>query len=158
MNDAEIIKALEYCVSHKECADDYPCVIAEKPCVVNDPIKLLNLIKRQQEDIEKLMTQNVKLKKCFTIEFDDDKLKKIVKKTVDRITIDIKQAENEAIKEFAEKLKANFAKLDYKTDTHRKTCDVDFCDKTVNWVIHDITSAEIDNLVEELTGGEENDT
>ena len=107
MTDAEIIKALEYCVNHKECADDCPCIIAEKPCVLNTPIKLLNLIKRQREDIEKLTTQNVKLKKCFTIEFDDNKLKKIVKKTVDRIIIDIKQAETEAIKEFAEELIIN---------------------------------------------------
>lgn len=65
----------------------------------------------------------------------------------------INNTKSEAIREFAEKLKANFAKLDYKTDTHRKTCDVDFCDKTVNWVIHDITSAEIDNLVKQMVGG-----
>lgn len=134
MNDAEIIKALEYCASHKGCADDCPCIIAEKPCVVNDPATLFDLIKRQQEKINQLKsiepTEEVRAK-CEEV---------------------IYKIRAEAIKEFAEKLKANFAKLDYKTDTHRKTCDVDFCDKTVNWVIHDITSAEIDNLVKEMTG------
>lgn len=141
MTDAEIIKALEYCVNHKECADDCPCIIAEKPCVLNTPIKLLNLIKRQREDIEKLTIQNVKLKKCFTIELDDNKLKKIVKKAVDRITIDIKQAENEAIKEFAEKLK-NLIYPQLGT-TYEKGEAFHFC---LN---------EIDNLVKQMTG--END-
>ena len=109
MNDAEIIKALECCSNTQFCAVDTP------NCPLGDVLmcrsvlakKAHDLIKRQQAEIEKLTTQNVKLKKCFTIEFDDNKLKKIVKKTVDRITIDIKQAENEAIREFAKELIIN---------------------------------------------------
>lgn len=146
MNDAEIIKALEYCVSHKGCADDCPCVIAEKPCVANDLIKLLNLIKRQQAEIERL--KKIQQRQADLIIEERGRRYELAS----QFTI----AKSEAIKEFAEKLKANFAKLDYKTDTHRKTCDVSFCDKTVNWIIHDITSAEIDNLVEEMTRGADN--
>lgn len=136
MNDAEIIRALECHQNTRPTCAECPLYIRKQPidCLEQLQRSALNLIRRQQADIEKLATQNVKLKKCFTIEFDDNKLKKIVKKTVDRITIDIKQAENEAIREFAEKLKEKFEIAD---------------------VVVTVDSKDIDNLVEETIGGEE---
>lgn len=106
MNDKDVvIKGLE-CCRHSFCCD-CPYEKYSENCTDKLITEAHRFVKHQQEDIEKLAAQNVKIKKCFTIEFDDDKLKKIVKKTVDKITIDIKQAENEAIREFAEELIIN---------------------------------------------------
>jgi hypothetical protein len=96
MTDAEIIKALEYCVNHKECADDCPCIIAEKPCVLNTPIKLLNLIQRQQAEIKKLESKN------NTLTIDNA----IMKSKIGSLEDDIQTAKSEAIKEFADALKS----------------------------------------------------
>ncbi len=122
MNDAEIIKALEYCVHHKDCDDGCPCVIAEKPCVVNDPMKLFNLIKRQQAEIERLNTN------MDSMVAEHNRL--------------IKNTKSEAIKEFAEKLKATFP------DRQDSRCTLDDC----------YTLDIIDNLAKEMTGGENNGT
>lgn len=54
MSGNEIVEALEYCANHKECDDGCPCVIAEVPCVMNNPNALLNLINHQKAEIEAL--------------------------------------------------------------------------------------------------------
>lgn len=97
MNDVEIIKALEYCVHHKDCDDGCPCVIAEKPCVVNDPMKLFNLIQRQQAEIKKLESKN------NTLTIDNA----IMKSKIGSLEDDIQTAKSEAIKEFAKELIIN---------------------------------------------------
>lgn len=126
MNDAEIIKVLESMAD--EDSENFSCDV-------------LDLIRRQQADIEKLATQNVKLKKCFTIEFDDDKLEEIVQKAADRITIDIKQAKNEAIREFADKIKARLQ------DVSRLNND-----GTVYFLVgYEL----IEKIAKEMTGGDE---
>ena len=119
MNDVEIIKALEYCVHHKDCDDGCPCVIAEKPCVVNDPMKLFNLIKRQQAEIERLNTN------MDSMVAEHKRL--------------IKNTKSEAIKEFAEKLKSNYTTFNISSMV---SLDMIFCD--------------INRLLKEMTGGEEN--
>lgn len=159
MNDAEIIKALEYCVSHKECADDCPCVIAEKPCVINDPIKLLNLIKRQQAEIEGLQFDISELSKRI-ITLTDEKIRiasqrdeylhrlalgvardnKPIVITYSELTNNVLSiACNNAIKEFAQKLK-NKSEL-MALSVYAKPERAVFID-------------DIDNLVEQMTGGE----
>jgi Fe-S-cluster containining protein len=140
MNDAEIINGLEDSIEFtcKKCQKD----CKRTPCDMHFYKNIRDLIKHQQAEIEQLKFKNLALSQ-------------------NRITMPerleiVNNARDKAIREFAEKLKTNFAKLDYKTDTHRKTCDINFCDKTVNWVIHDVTSTEIDNLLKEMTGGADN--
>lgn len=173
MNDAEIIKALECCSTTKggDCKECPFYAYEEGECQQKAINKAHELSQRQQAEIEGLQFDISELSKRIST-LTDEKIRiasqrdeylhrlalgvawdnKPIVITSPELTDNVLSiACNNAIKEFAEKLKANFAKLDYRTDTHRKTCDVDFCDKTVNWVIHDITSAEIDNLVKRMT-------
>lgn len=64
---------------------------------------------------------------------------------------EIEKAKEQAVREFAEKLKTKLAALEYKTNTHRRTCSVDYIDKSVNWALHDVILAEIDKLVNEMS-------
>lgn len=121
MNDAEIIKALEYCVSHKGCAEDCPCVIAEKPCVVNDPATLFNLIKRQYVEIERLKSSELTEEMCAKCEEVINKIRA------------------EAIKEFAEKLKSNYTIFNISSMV---SLDMIFCD--INRLLKEMTGGEND--------------
>lgn len=153
MTDAEIIKALE-CCRHSFCCD-CPYEKYSENCTDKLITEAHRFVKHQQAEIEKQKKDVIDIDSFLRNLCKERLLNGNKIATFEDLQSYINKQKSEAIKEFAEKLKANFAKLDYKTDTHRKTCDVNFCDKTVNWVIHDITSAEIDNLVKEMTGGEE---
>lgn len=63
----------------------------------------------------------------------------------------LQQAQSEAIKEFAERLKSKVNDLEFRTKTHRKTVSVKFCDDNANWVLHECVPSDIDNLVKEMT-------
>lgn len=66
----------------------------------------------------------------------------------------INKLRGQAIKEFAEKLKKAFNNLEYAPNTHRKTLDLDVVKNQIDWVLHEVTTKEIDKLVKEMTGGE----
>lgn len=68
---------------------------------------------------------------------------------------EIKEIKSEAIKEFAERLKSKVNDLEFRTKTHRKTVPTKFCDDNANWVLHECVPSEIDNLVKEMTEGQE---
>lgn len=57
---------------------------------------------------------------------------------------------NEAIKEFAERLKSKLNDLELRTKTQRKTVTVKFCDDNANWVMHECIPEEIDEQDKEI--------
>lgn len=67
---------------------------------------------------------------------------------------DVVEVKREAIKEFAEKLKQKFNVLEYEANTTRKTLAVDMVERQMDWVLHEVTTSEIDNLVKEMAGEE----
>jgi hypothetical protein len=137
MTDKEIIKALECCSTPHTEVKCYCCKSANGDiCSKLNPTIILDLIRRQQEEINQFAEADKMVVETKTVKSDDD----------------IKAIQRDAVVNFAEKLKARFAKLEYKTNTHRKTCSVDHFDKTVNWTLHDVTPMEIDSIVNELYG------
>lgn len=65
----------------------------------------------------------------------------------------INKLRGQAIKEFAEKLKEAFNNLEYAPNTQRKL-DPDVVKNQIDWVLHEVTTKEIDKLVKEMTGDE----
>ena len=90
MTDKEIIKAFEYCVKNEECS---LCPLFRKcPTSFELQKQALDLINRQQAEIERLQTENN--------QFAD----------IGKLYSEIK---TEAIKEFAERLKENLIEESY---------------------------------------------
>lgn len=137
MTDNEIIKALECCnhnhVWQRECFD---CEYAtfEGQCG-NELIKdALALINRQKAEIERLHSMNqAKLDMLHDI----------------RAELEI--AKSEAIREFAEKLKCKLA--DHKFECNDKTFE-----EVGNWLIHKVAGDVINELVKEMTEGDNGKT
>ena len=94
MTDKEIIQALECCIDYPSCPTDCPLYEQPMDCLLKLSKPTLNLIKRQKAEIESL-------RESFNFDFDnfaseyDSKIKA------------------EAIKEFAERLKAKVQKPEY---------------------------------------------
>ena len=85
MTDNEIIKALEYCVDKGYCPE-CPCYKNNADCKLEyDVIKLINRQKAEVERLKKHTQTIIKAKQCVDVK---------------------KQVETEAIKEFADRLKA----------------------------------------------------
>ena len=63
MTDNEIIKALEYCINNNTCKG---CPYSGKGCYIPLKKNSLDLINRQQAEIERLNTQRDKVIKEFT--------------------------------------------------------------------------------------------
>ena len=107
MTDEQIVKALECCIKSDhfgECFANKCPMISEEGCKVwNDDHKLLNmlydLIKRQQAEIEKLNKVKV-----FNITVSD------TKEIMPILFCHEKELKNQAIKEFAERLKSRIRK------------------------------------------------
>ena len=130
MTDKEIIKALECC--------DYPtddlccecCFKDEYHCTTVLNEATIDLIKRQQAEIE--MSANYKL---LYEDLKDENLE-----TIKCIKQAIEEAKTEAIKEFAERLKESEIDIDvsfgYGRECYTKA----------------VTTIEIDNLVKEMVG------
>lgn len=62
----------------------------------------------------------------------------------------INKIREQAVREFAEKLKESFNKLEYVANTHRKTLDLDVVKNQIDWVLHEVTTKEIDKLAKEF--------
>ncbi len=108
---------------------------------------VFDLINRQKAEIEKLKKKNTILSKNADTAFQDglDENRDLFKKEVEP------EIRNEAIKEFAERLKSKLNDLELRTKTQRKTVAIKFCDDNANWVMHECIPEEIDNLVKEMT-------
>lgn len=163
MTDKEIIKALECCTTPRTLVKCYCCKSTNGDiCSKLNPTIILDLIRRQQAEISQFAEANKMVVETKTVKNDDEEiLRLLVNQSVKFIpkNDDIKAIQRDAVVNFVEKLKARFAKLEYKTDTHRKTCSINRLDATVNWVISEVTSMEIDNLANEMfpkQKGEEN--
>lgn len=127
MTDAEIIKALECCV-FKKCGK---CQMPEENTEASEYdcedlliLKLRALINRQRAEID----QFANIGKMYS------------------------EIKTEAIREFAEKLKKAFASLERRPEIHRKTIEVERFTNIVNWVLHEVTTKEIDKVVKEMVG------
>ena len=105
MNDSEIIKALECCSSPnvlKGC-EDCPLKNKKEDCRNILDFKILDLIKRQQAEIDRL---NIDLKAMRGAANSwKAEVQRICKKEFDNIEIDIETVKSEAVREFAENLK-----------------------------------------------------
>lgn len=104
MTDAEIIKALECCTSDEVGM----CHICPLDGGCNGDITILlncslDLINRQKEEIERLKN-NVFCK----VVINEETMRNIVKEKVAEFELDIASIKAEAIKEFAERIKAEF--------------------------------------------------
>lgn len=60
-------------------------------------------------------------------------------------------AKSEAIKEFAERLKANISYMEYTANVKRKTIPIETLFTQANWLLHEIVPETIDKLVKEMT-------
>ena len=100
MTDNEIIKALECCSNGEPCAN-CPC---QKQCDETDLAEIaLDLINRQQAEIERLKIENQSLRSA-----------------ANSYKLHYNEARAEAVKEFAEKLKFVWF------DNHYDSPDIDF--------------------------------
>lgn len=106
MTDKDIIQVLQYIVENGSGACDkcpvFPCGkikdYEDNQCSRFIAEKALNLINRQQSEIERLNKAN---SLCVTISFDKDELQEIADKCVKNIEIDINLAKSDAIKDFS---------------------------------------------------------
>jgi hypothetical protein len=155
MTDKEIIKALECHQSTRPNCAECPFHKQPEDCLEQMQRDAIDLIRRQQAEIDKLLVQSGHFD-TFARNLCGIRLRNGNKiATFEDLQSYISKQKAEAVREFTERLKTKLAALEYKTNTHRRTCSVDYVDKTVNWTLHDITSAEIDNLVNELYGNPE---
>lgn len=142
MTDNEIIEALEMCNTNS--CDDEKCSYAE----CNDTIKycqlelhndILNLIKRQQEDIELLKIDNgLMTTKAFEMAMN--------KAVADKVRA-------EAIKEFADKLENRF--FNYYEVLNRDSNKRDYRGETLMvYEVADMIEDCIDGTLKEMVGAE----
>lgn len=105
MNDSEIIKALEYCITNGECCNcPHPCNACNDKEITEYAYDLIN---RQQAEIERL---NIDLKAMRGAANSwKAEVQRICKKEFDNIEIDIEAVKSEAVREFAEKLAIKLA-------------------------------------------------
>ena len=141
MTDNEIIKALECCISHKGFeACESSCPFYEQEMCLEDGDALLkyslDLINRQQAEIERLKAENQSIKYCYErAKSYNDTLAESCEKNCKKFNMTTRA---EAIKEFAERLKRRFA-----------------YDPNYNNVVNNVASVfreGIDDLVAEMTG------
>ena len=148
--DNEIKKALECCVKDDILeADNKACLECpmndDNACTFNLRKYTLNLINRQQAEIERL-------KNCVKSE---DEVMDIAKRTMEplvkeitreQIDIAVKLSKTEAIKEFAERLKTEFSQ--YQREYRNVLNDEGACAMI-------IAKKGVDNLLKELVGEQE---
>lgn len=133
MTDNEIIKALECCIVEGEMMCNKCPLESECAHYPFDDIKAmyaLDLIKRQQAEIERLKEEReMLLKECKRCGRRKDKRTRKLKNQ-------LKTARKKAVNEFAERLKEKYM--------------------TPYPYVFEIAKSDIDNLVKEMTEGEEN--
>ena len=129
MTDNEIIKALECCIEDEDCS--HCPSIKEMPYCSNDiMVGALNLIKRQQAEIERLKNEIQTTKDAY-----------IMLQTKNEII------KSEAVKEFEDRLK-NKIKIEYNP----------YCKPTCDYGTGIEIMRYIDNLVKEMTDNEKGES
>ena len=98
----------------------------------------LNLINRQQEEIEKL-TINMN---AFGLGMKREKE-----------NADIAKAES--VKEFAEMLKKHIFCMEYRAETKRKTVSIEKVKELIAWILTKVVIDTVDKTVEEMVGDTE---
>lgn len=133
MTDAEIMKALECCAGDDGC-DVCPMYKPSSECITELQGKALDLINRLQSEKEALIAGQETLQKALAEKNAEiERLtaeKENLRCVIEDLSNNTEQAKAEAIKEFAEKVKALFADGDEVID-------------------------EIDNLAKEMVGDTE---
>lgn len=167
MTDNEIIKALEYCQSETtENCNKCPLVF-KGACQQECLRKAFDLINRQQADLEFAKNINaLQMEELMKAQAEIERLEKentILSRNADTAFQDglneaqelyaeeIKsRVKTEAIKEFAERLKAKFADIEYVIKTHRKTLPVERVKAEVDAVLQNGCSNIIDKVLKEM--------
>lgn len=146
MTDNEIIKALECCLPQngKRNCDDCPYAECEKGCADKLTKDCLDLINRQNAEIEKLKTQLGKSENFFTIKLDKEQLNDIVKSQIEKFEVDAVTVRNEAIREFVKQHKEIMREYLYNDST----------DFLMKWCEYETAT---DNLIKTMTEGTNNE-
>ena len=146
MNDEEIIKALECCTEDEDCTH-CPSIKEMPYCSNNIMTGALNLIKRQQAEIDRLKSMNqAKLDTIHDLQAEIEKLKNEIQITKDAyIMLQTKNEiiKSEAVKEFENRLK-NKIKIE---------CNP-YCKPTCDYGTGIEIMRYIDNLVKEMVDSE----
>ena len=134
VTDNEIVKALECCTTKGAKCSDCP---AFKKVDRSDCKKYfrgaIDLINRQQAENE-ILNNNISA-------------------MVVTLRNSAKATRNEAIKEFAYRLKKEFLTLEYQVNTTRKTLPIDYVKDQIKWLLQEVSIDIIDSLVEEYEKG-----
>jgi predicted DNA-binding protein YlxM (UPF0122 family) len=128
MTDKEIIKAFEHCRIKKDCKK---CPLERTTnCMPILFEEVFSLINRQQAEIERL----------------EDTLK-----IYHKYNPAIRHAKSEAIKEFAERLNAQFSNMENQPPSDRMIIRINEVKSLMDWILHDITKQAIAEVVKEMT-------
>ena len=87
-----------------------------------------------------------------------DRLNKLVyekHKENNKLNDYLQYAKADTVKEFAERAKEHFLKLEYKANTKRKTVKVEELEEQMEWVLHTVAIKTLDNLLKEMAGDTE---
>ena len=139
MTDNEIIKALECCANatHKDCKN-CPLFVVDG-CVKTMSTNALDLINRQQAEIERLK----ECPKCI-YEYDGNTTEYCIQGPCSNFKT-VEQIKSEAIKEFADRLKEK---------AHTQPIFDTYCGNKYVGDVSKVYVADIDNLVKEMVGEE----
>lgn len=115
-----------------------------------EPFEIRDIVKQQQEAINR---QKAEIEKLNNLISQTNKHRGAV---INAVT-NIDNVKSEAIKEFAERLKKEFLDLHLK-DPVERTVKINTKEVAVyytEWLLHDVAIQEIDDLVKEMTGGDD---
>lgn len=145
MTDNDIVKALDCCCSHPTCRACFKCPLEfEDACRNNLQKYSLDLINRQAAEIKQKDTEiDILIRKKHTLRDEVEELQKRIVFWREDLDYRPKEIRAEAIKDFAERLKARYRELE-----EFECADCGYPP------FHD---SDIDNLVIEMTEGNENE-
>lgn len=153
MTDNEIIKALE-CCKNGQCADcpriytPYEIFRCKEDLISN----ALDLINRQQAEVERLRDENLQSEYPARIRVDDFL---VCANSLGEWLEFCDSLKAEAIKEVVERLKKHIESLEYNANTTRKTITVQMLYDQINWVLKEVIPKTIDGALKEMAGDAE---
>lgn len=128
MTDNEIIKALECCCKNNNCEGcplDY--LTFSSQCASELAIKSLDLINRQQEDIERLQSMNrAKLDTIHDLQADTNKLKEQLQNVTEKFNC--QQTVYADLSKIIKNQKEEIVRLEYENEILSKNADTAFQD------------------------------
>ena len=152
LTDEEIKKIFDMCSSDDVVCDNNCPLIDEKNCTTCIAKHALDLNNRQKAEIERLNVELVGMRgacESYKIHYDNAQAEI---ENLDRANLQLmailQTAQSEARKEFAERVKARFAKLEFRDDNpHMK--------QKGEGILHEVIPIEVDNLLKEMDGESE---